>query len=241
MQDFLYGITSYTKGFQVIARYRLWGYFLIPIILSILFGYGVFSVAWNISDDIGSLITTFYPIEFGKATFIKIANAMSSVGIIAFALLIFRYVIMAVASPFMSLLSEKIEQNLYPDSPKASFSISKFISDLLRGVRIALRNVFRELFLTLLILLLGLFLPFISPVIPVLLILLQAYYAGFGHFDYTLERRFGVRDSVRFVRANRMLALGNGMVFVLSLMTVVGFLFALPLGTAAAAVVVLES
>ena len=50
----------------------------------------------------------------------------------------------------------------------------------------------------------------------------------------------GVRESVRFVKANRMLAIGNGMVFVLLLMTVVGFLFALPLGTAAGAVVTLE-
>lgn len=240
MQDFIYGASSYLKGFKLIARYNLWGYFLIPILLSLILGYSIFMSAWNLSDDMGGWIISYYPLDWGKATFEKIATAVGGVGIVAFSLLIFRYIIMAIAAPFMSLLSEKLEQNMYPDTPKTSFSLASMLSDLVRGIRIALRNVIREIFLTLLLLILGLFIPILSPLIPILLILLQAYYAGFGNFDYTLERRYNVRQSVRFVKAHRMMALGNGLVFVLLLMTVVGFLFALPLGAAAGAVVVLE-
>jgi len=39
---------------------------------------------------------------------------------------------------------------------------------------------------------------------------------------------------VRFVRRHRALALGNGLVFMALLLTLIGFLFALPLGAVAA-------
>ena len=240
MQRFLYGATSYLRGLQVIAKHRLWLYFWIPVLLSLLLGVAVLRTAYGLSDDMGGWLTSFYPFEWGRATLETIAAVMGGVSLVAFTLLIFRYIIMAVASPFMSLMSERIEQKLYPDKPKTPFSFSKMLSDLVRGVRIALRNIIREIFLTILLLLLGIFIPILAPFIPVAIIVVQAYYAGFGNFDFTLERRMNVRQSVRFVRSNRMLALGNGMVFVLLLMTVVGFLFALPLGTAAGAVVVLE-
>jgi len=54
--------------------------------------------------------------------------------------------------------------------------------------------------------------------------------------DYTLERHFSIGESVRFVRANRWLAVGNGAVFMLILMTGIGFLLAPPLATVAATI-----
>lgn len=240
MQRFLYGATTYLTGLQLIAKHRLWFYFWMPVLMSLILGFLVLRTAYGLSDDMGGWLVSFYPFEWGSATVAKIAAVMGGVSLVVFTLLIFRYIIMAIAAPFMSILSEKLEQKLYPDHPKTTFSLTKMLGDLLRGVRIALRNIIRELFLTVLLLFIGIILPFLSPVIPFLIILLQAYYAGFGNFDYTLERRYGVRESVRFVKQNRWLAMGNGIVFVLLLMTVVGFLFALPLGTAAGALVTLE-
>ena len=240
MQRFLFGATSYLRGLQVIAKHRLWLYFWIPVLLSLLLGVVVLRTAYGISDDMGGWLMSFYPFEWGRATLETIASVMGGISLVAFTLLIFRYIIMAIASPFMSLMSERLEQKLYPDRPATPFSISKMLSDLVRGVRIALRNIIREIFLTILLLILGIIIPILGPFIPVAIIAVQAYYAGFGNFDFTLERRMNVRESVRFVKANRMLAMGNGIVFVLLLMTVVGFLFALPLGTAAGAVVTLE-
>jgi CysZ protein len=240
MQSFLHGATTYLTGLQLIAKHRLWLYFWMPVLLSLVLGLMVLRTAYGLSDDMGGWLVSFYPFEWGSATVAKIAAVMGGVSLVVFTLLIFRYIIMAIAAPFMSLLSEKLEQKIYPDRPQTSFSFGKMLGDLLRGIRIALRNIVRELFLTILLLFLGIILPFLSPLIPFLIILLQAYYAGFGNFDYTLERRFGVRESVRFVKQNRLLAMGNGVVFVLLLMTVVGFLFALPLGAAAGALVTLE-
>ena len=240
MQSLLYGVTTYLRGFQLIARYRLWLYFWIPVLLSLLLGVAVLRTAWAISDDMGGWLLQWYPWEWGRTTVEKITTVLSGVSLVAFTLLVFRYIIMAIASPFMSLLSERLEHKLYPERKGSGFSFPKMFSDLVRGVRIALRNIIREVFLTLLLLLLGVIIPPLGVVVPILIILLQAFYAGFGNFDYTLERRFRVRESVQFVRRHRMYALSNGLVFVFLLMTVVGFLFALPLGTAAGVVVVLE-
>jgi CysZ protein len=233
-------MTSYLTGLRLIAKHRLWLYFWIPVLLSLLLGAIVLRTAWGVSDDIGGWLIAYYPWEWGAGVVEKIANVLSGVLIVVLTLMVFRYLIMAIASPFMSLLSEKLEARMYPGHPPVTFSIGRFISDLVRGVTIALRNVIRELFFTLIFLLLGVIIPFLAPVAPILILLLQAYYAGFGNMDFTLERHLGVRESVRFVRNNRALAIGNGLVFVLMLMTVVGFLFALPLGTAAAAVVTLD-
>ncbi|MCB0636495.1 MAG: EI24 domain-containing protein [Lewinella sp.] len=240
LQGFLSGMTSYLAGLRLIAKYHLWLYFWVPVLLSLLLGALVLRTAWAVSDDIGGWLISYYPWEWGADVIEKIANVLSGVLIVVLTLMIFRYLIMAVASPFMSLLSEKLEVRMYPGRPPVRFSIGRFFSDLIRGITIALRNVIRELFFTLILLLLGVIIPILGPIVPIIILLIQAYYAGFGNMDFTLERHLGVRESVRFVRNNRWLALGNGLVFVLMLMTVVGFLFALPLGTAAAALVTLE-
>ena len=108
------------------------------------------------------------------------------------------------------------------------------ISDMLRGLRLAIRNATRELLATALLFLIGL-IPVLTPFTTALIFLLQSYYAGFGNTDFTLERHFNYRESVRYVQRNRGLTLGNGIIFMALFLSVVGFIIALPLGTVAAA------
>lgn len=237
MTNFIKGFTAYFHAFGYISRYNLWGYLLVPAILSLLLGGAIFFTALNMSAVIASSLIDFYPWEFGADTFGKVANILGGTIIAASGLIAFKYIIMIVASPFMSFLSERIETKMY-GKKDVPFSIPGIINDLIRGLRIALRNISYELLLTVLLLLLGL-VPLIGLASPFLIFLVQAYYAGFGNMDFTLERHFRVRDSVNFVKQNRMLAIGNGTAFVLLLLTGIGFLFALPLGTVAAATEIL--
>ena len=134
----------------------------------------------------------------------------------------------------MGIISEKIEIHL--TGVKSLDTRSSSMKLLVRGVRIATRNLFRELILTIPILLLGL-IPAIGIFSTVLLFLMQAYFAGFGNMDYTLERHFNYKDSLKFVRKNRGMATGNGIVFMLFLfIPVVGAILVLPFSVTAATI-----
>ena len=111
---------------------------------------------------------------------------------------------------------------------------------MIRGTRIAIRNVIRELLLILFLTILSIFGP-IGIVTSILIILIQAYYAGFGNMDFTLERRYSVQESVLFVKERRGLAIANGLVFLGLLTTFIGIFFAPAWSTIAATLSVIDN
>lgn len=234
MKGLFDGMSSYLTALQLTAKHRLWGYFVIPALIVILLGGAIFYAAWGLSDNIGNYLSNIYPWEWGSNYVDEFGRVFGGLLIAALGLILFKNLVIAIASPFMSFLSEKVEHILYGGtSPK--FDAKQFMSDLIRGVRIAIRLVVRELLFTFLLFLVGL-IPVFSPVVPFALFGMQSYFAGAGNMDFTLERYYRVRGSVRFVRRNWGLAIGNGVIYLLLYFTVIGFVFALPLGTIAATV-----
>jgi len=235
VNDFLKAITAYAKAFRLIGKLGLWGYFIIPGLISLLLGGVISASVWNLSDDVGGFLLAFYPWEWGASIVASVANVFGGIVMAGSGLLIYKHAVLILSAPFMSPLSEKVENYLSGNPHTMRFSIPQMMSDLVRGLKLALRNIVREFFFMFLLLLLGL-IPFFSPFTAILLIAVQAYYLGFGNIDYTLERHFNVRGSVHFVRTYKGLALGNGLV-VLGLLAVgIGFLIAPPLGTVAATI-----
>lgn len=140
---------------------------------------------------------------------------------------------MAFSAPFMSPVSEKIEAH-YSRHKAHKHRNTSFKDQLWRGIRINVRNLFKELLLTIPILIIG-FIPAIGIISTILLFLLQAYYAGFGNMDYTLERHFNYKDSLNFVKKHRRYAIGNGMIFMLFLLIpILGVILVLPFSVTAA-------
>ena len=195
MKGFFKGIGAYGRVIGMIVRYRLWGYLLIPGLIGILIGGAIFAGAWTVSDDLGSLIIGWYPENWwGSANLETVGDVLGGVLIAALGLLLFKYILLIAVSPFMSLLSEKIESKITGE-PSPTFSVSLFMKQAGRALRLNLRNISREVLLTLVLWILSLT-GVLTIVTTPLLFLVSAYYAGFGILDYTMERHFNYRNSI---------------------------------------------
>jgi len=235
IKNILKGIQAYSGTFNLISKLGLWKYFAIPIIISVVTALTIGFSAYGLSDNIGNFIAKIWVWDFGKETFTAISNFVGGAIIIVLGFMLYKHIIMALSAPFMSPVSEKIEAHLTNNTAHIHRKTS-FKEQLWRGIRINVRNLFKELLLTIPILILGL-IPIIGIVSAVLLFLVQAYYAGFGNMDYTLERHLKYRESLRFVKKNRGIAIGNGIIFMLFLLIpVIGIIIVLPLSVTAATI-----
>ena len=233
LKNIFIGIEAYSGSFALISKLKLWKYFIIPIAISVITALIIGLSAYGLSDNIGRFISGIWPWEFGKETFMAISTFIGAIVIIAIGLILYKHIIMALSAPFMSPVSEKIEAHL-TGSALHQHRKSTFQQQLWRGIRINMRNLAKELLITIPILILK-FIPLVNIFSTALLFLVQAYYAGFGNMDYTLERHFNYKESVNFVRKNRGVAIGNGIVFILLLLVpVVGIILVLPLSVTAA-------
>tara|TARA_R110002050_G_scaffold293182_1_gene449414 strand:- start:86122 stop:86880 length:759 start_codon:yes stop_codon:yes gene_type:complete len=235
IKNIISGIKAYFGAFSLISKLKLWKYFVIPMIISFVTALLIGVSAYGLSDNIGSFISKAWIWDWGKDTFTTISSFIGGLIIIVIGLILFKHIIMALSAPFMSPVSEKIETHL-TGITNHNHRNTSFSQQLLRGIRINGRNLIMELFLTIPLLLLK-FIPFVNLFSTMLLFLLQAYYAGFGNMDYTLERHFKYKESLQFVRKHRGLAIGNGIVFILFLLIpVVGVILVLPLSVTAATI-----
>ncbi|NNE27008.1 MAG: hypothetical protein HKN09_09215 [Saprospiraceae bacterium] len=152
---------------------------------------------------------------------------------------IFKYIVLIITAPIMSLLSESVEIHLTSNTiPQLGFKDQ--IKSMVRGTRLALSNVVREILITIPTLLLS-FIPGFALFTTPFLLVVQSYYAGFGNFDFFMERRYNIRESRIFMNRHRGLAIGNGFLFLSFLLVpIVGVLLSPPLSTIAATVASLD-
>jgi len=227
------GIKAYFGTLSLISKLRLWKYFIIPILISVLTGLSILLIAYFLSDNIGNIISKIWMWEWGTQTFKTISGVVGALLILALGLVFYKHIVMALSAPFMSPVSEKIEAHLLGADAQSNRNTT-FIQQLFRGIRLNLRNLLRELMLVIPLVLLS-FIPVIGIAFTILIFLVQAYYVGFGNMDYTMERHFNYKQSIQFVKQHRGTAIGNGLVFMLMLfIPVVGFILTLPISVVAA-------
>ena len=232
LKNIFRGIHAYGGTLKLIRKLGLWKYFGVPMLISVIIAIIIGFAAYGLSDNIGSMIAKAWVWEWGVQTFRTISDFIGGLLVITLGLILYKHIVMALSAPFMSPVSEKIEAHLLGE--QLQHRNTSFGAQLWRGIRINLRNLAMELFLTVPILILG-FIPIIGILSSVLLFLVQSYYAGFGNMDYTLERHFEVKKSVRFVKNYSGVAMGNGIVFMLMLfIPIVGIILVLPLSVTAA-------
>ena len=229
------GISAYKEAFGLLSKLRLWNYFIIPTVISLLTVLVIGYVAYGFSATIGQFLAEIWIWDWGKEAVTILTSFVGGFSILVIGFLLYKYIVLAFSAPFMSVVSEKIELHLNGGF-YASYKKTTFRAQLWRGFRVNIRNLAIELFITLPLLLLK-FIPVVNLFSTVFLFLIQAYYAGFGNMDYTLERHFSYRESLGFVKKNKGYSIGNGIVFIGCLfIPVLGIIIVLPLSVTAASI-----
>ena len=138
---------------------------------------------------------------------------------------LFKFLFLIVASPLLAYLSEKtaaiMEGRDYP------FSIAQLLQDILRGIKLSLRNALWQTVYIVSILILT-FIPLVGWFTPLIALIIECYYLGFAMLDYSCERnKLSTSQSIVFIGSHKGLAIGNGIVFYLMhLVPVIGWVFA---------------
>lgn len=233
IKDVISGIKAYFGAFSLISKLKLWKYFAVPMLISLVTAVIIFGSAYGLSDNLGAFISKIWVWDWGHDTFLVFSSVIGGLIIVVIGLILFKHIIMALSAPFMSPVSEKIEAHFTPNYSHQHRKTT-FTQQLWRGIRINGRNLFMELLLSIPLLLLK-FIPVVNIFSTILLFMVQAYFAGFGNMDYTLERHCQYKESIQFVRKHRGIALGNGIVFILFLLIpIIGVILVLPLSVTAA-------
>ena len=220
-------LNSIPQGLSFIVKHRLFGYFLKSGLIALVLLAVVAISSWFLGGFVGSSIAALLP-DFGAKNpgILKWTGRLTTF-ILAF--ILFKYLVLIATGPLMSALSEKIENKYASGMNRLSMS---FTYSMYRGIKLSIRNLAFELILTLLILALNL-IPLLSIIVPILLFIIQAYYAGIGVMDYTLERFKSVKGTTRFARNNRIMTTGYGSIYlVLLLIPIVGVFFSPVITTA---------
>jgi len=138
---------------------------------------------------------------------------------------LFKYIWLIIGSPVFSFLSEKTASII--EGKNIEFNVKQYLFDVVRGIRMAIRNTVWQTVYVLSIMFLSL-LPLIGWATPLLAIVIECYYYGFSMLDYSCERnKMSAGKSIDFIEHHKGLAIGNGIVFYLMHFVVgIGWVFA---------------
>ena len=235
-KDFKNGIAAYNTALKLISELKLWKYFFVPALIGLFVGVTVVWTAYGMVDSIGVKISELWPWDILRDTMATIGKWLGGLLILVVGLMLYKHVVMALSSPFMGPVSERIEEHL----TGKQIEPNSFMTLLLRGIRINVRNLVREILLTMPLMILG-FISVVNLVTTVLIFYIQSYYAGFGNMDYTMERHLKYSESITFVKKYNGVAVGNGLVFILMLfIPLIGIMLTLPVSTAASTIETLK-
>ncbi|MEP6552565.1 MAG: EI24 domain-containing protein, partial [Ferruginibacter sp.] len=138
---------------------------------------------------------------------------------------LFKFLFLIIGSPLFAYLSEKTEAIM--EGKSYPFNFGQFLKDIVRGIKLALRNALWQTVYIISILILA-FIPIFGWFTPLFALIIECYYLGFSMLDYSCERnKLTASQSVNFVSKHKGLAIGNGMVFYLMhTVVIVGWVFA---------------
>jgi CysZ protein len=232
-KDIIISIRSFFQAHRFIKQHKLFKWVLLPgIIYTLLFMVSMYffsttantfikwmSVTTGLKNWIDTLHNSFIGFIFTVTSLFLWLLQM----LLYFSL--FKYIFLIIGSPIFAFLGEKteaiIEGKTYP------FSLSLLFKNILRSIKLALRNSVWQTVYMLSLLILS-FIPIIGWITPLLAILIECYFYGFSMLDYGQERQNKTASqSIFFISNHKGLAIGNGIVFyIMHLVPIIGWIFA---------------
>ncbi len=233
LKEIVISVQAYFRAHSFINRHKLWKWILIPgFIYALIFSGGM----WLFWSSSGNFLDWLFNVVGMKRWLDAMNNSFLNFlfisGTIIFRLILmffyfslFKYLFLIVGSPVFAYLSEKVESII--EGKDYPIRIQQLLKDILRGIRLALRNSLWQTVYSITILLFSL-IPVVGWVSPVIAFLVECYYYGFSMLDYSAERhQLTPSQSIAFISRKKGLAIGNGMIFYLMhLIPVLGWVLA---------------
>ncbi|PWU01730.1 MAG: hypothetical protein C5B52_06835 [Bacteroidetes bacterium] len=219
LKEIVIAIQSYFKAHQFIRKHRLWKWIIIPgLIYALLFAVSMYFFGKSATYLIELLIVQTGLkgwVEKMQSSWLGFLFALGGIMLWLILMLLyfswFKYIWLIVGSPIFGYLSEKTESII--EGKEYPFNFKLLVKDIIRGIRLALRNTLWQTVYTISILILS-FIPVVGWVTPVLALFVECYYYGFSMLDYSSERhRLSPAQSIEFIGKHKGLAIGNGLMF----------------------------
>ena len=221
LKEIIISFQSFFDAHRFIVKNRLWKWIFIPGIF-----YCILFIAGMYLFGISSMrITEYVLLKSGLKTWLETMqeswlNLLVIVGqgiimavLFLFYFSLFKFLFLIIGSPVFAYLSERTESIL--EGRDFPFSFPQLLKDIVRGIRIALRNLLWQTVYVVTILILS-FIPVIGWIAPLIALLTECYYFGFSMLDYSSERnKMSASQSIEFIGRHKGLAIGNGLVFYL--------------------------
>ena len=241
INQFFLGVYSYSNVIPFVRKHQIWSFFLLPLFLNVaLFGLLVYAVVVFSANFYQFILAGAADLGVSEGTwFFILLTWIFSYGVKLFLFYLvwqfYQLLSLIFLAPLFSYLSEKVQAAL--SGEVIPFSTMQFMKDILRGLQIAVVNIFYQAVWLLVLYVTAFFVPVLLPFLPPALFLVGAYYYGFAMIDYRNEvYRLSPAASRNTVKQFKWFVLGNGGAFQLLLMIpVVGTLFAPSFALVAAA------
>ena len=233
LKDIVIATQSYLEAHRFIVKNRLLKWIFIPgILYAILFSVGIYFFWISSGHAIDYFLSVtgvknwMYTLEGSWLKFLFIfGQVILQLVLLLFYFSLFKYLFLIIGSPLFAYLSEKTEAIMEGRDFPVSFV--QLLKDIVRGIKLALRNTLWQTIYTLSILILS-FIPFAGWFTPLIALIIECYFLGFAMLDYSCERnKLSPAQSIEFIGKHKGLAIGNGIVFYLMHMIIfVGWVFA---------------
>ncbi len=225
-QQIKIGINGYSKAWNLIFKKEFAKFLLFPLLLNII----IFWLGTDYILDFAKISRNFVidkialqGADFWGAELLRgaVSGLISMLMYIMFFIVFIYlggYIIITVLSPLFSIVSEKTENYLtIGGNIDSKFELKQVFKDVMRGIILSIRNILLETLIVLFMFIIS-FIPVIGWFVAFFMFFVSAYFFGFSYMDFANERqKRNVKESVKYVRKYKWVAITNGCFFSLAL------------------------